>query len=293
MTGRATATQPDSVVPQEAQKKPPQVRKQAPSRKLQPGDLVCGECGEGNSVTRKFCSRCGTSLAEAVVVRTPWWRKLLPKRGAKVRKSGDRPKRKGRAGKSRAALIVSSTFRIARRVVAVVLLLAGIAYGMFAPFRGWVNEQAAEAKGTFERIFFPQYAPVSAAEAPAASVALPDHPPNNAVDSASNTYWGATVGGPEVNMVVKFDREVNLAKIIIHNGDGAAFKATHRAQKLHLVYSTGKTTDVNLQDRPDPQTIDLENGEGIDSVEIHVVSTFKSVTGTTLAISEIEFYEEL
>ncbi len=293
MTGRATATQPDSVVPQEAQKKPPQVRKQAPSRKLQPGDLVCGECGEGNSVTRKFCSRCGTSLAEAVVVRTPWWRKLLPKRGAKVRKSGDRPKRKGRAGKSRAALIVSSTFRIARRVVAVVLLLAGIAYGMFAPFRGWVNEQAAEAKGTFERIFFPQYAPVSAAEAPVASGALPDHPPNNAVDSASNTYWGATVGGPEVNMVVKFDREVNLAKIIIHNGDGAAFKATHRAQKLHLVYSTGKTTDVNLQDRPDPQTIDLENGEGIDSVEIHVVSTFKSVTGTTLAISEIEFYEEL
>jgi hypothetical protein len=293
VTGRATAAQPDSVVPQEAQKKPPQVRRQAPSKKLQPGDLVCGECGEGNSVTRKFCSRCGTSLAEAVVVKTPWWRKLLPKRGAKVRKSGDRPKRGGRAGKSRLQLIVGSTFKFLRRAVAIALVLGGIAYGMFAPFRGWVNEKGAEAKGTFERMFFPQYAPVSAAEAPAASVALPDHPANNAVDSLSNTYWGSTVGGPEVNMVVKFDRGVDLAKIIVHNGDGADFKATHRAQKLHLVYSTGKTTDVSLQDRPDPQTIDLEGGEGIDSVEIHVVSTFKSVTGTTLAISEIEFYEEL
>ena len=94
-------------------------------------------------------------------------------------------------------------------------------------------------------------------------------------------------------MVVKFDRTVDLAKIIVHNGDGAGFKETHRAQKLHLVFSTGKTTDIELQDRPDPQTLDLENGEGVDSVEIHVVSTFKSVTGIDLAISEIEFFEEL
>lgn len=293
VSGKATATQPDSVVPQEAQKKAPQVRRQPPTRKLQPGDLVCGDCGEGNNLTRKFCSRCGTSLAEAEQVKTPWWRKLLPKRGAKVRKAGDRPKRRGRGGKSRLGLFVGSTFKVLRRVIAIVLVLAGVAYGLFAPFRGFVNERSAEAKGTFERMFFPQYAPVSATEAPTASAALPDHPPNNMVDSAFNTYWGAPVGGPEVNVVVKFGREVHLAKIIIYNGDGGEFKATHRAQKLHLVFSTGRTTDVNLQDRPDPQTLEIEDGEGIDSVEIHVVSTFKSVTGTTLAISEVEFFEEL
>jgi hypothetical protein len=293
VTGRALASQPEALVPQQSQQKPPQVRRQAPTRKLQPGDLVCGDCGEGNSVTRKFCSRCGGSLAEAVKVKTPWWRKLLPRRGAKVRKSGDRPKRSGRAGKSKLGVIVGSTFKIARRVVAIALVLGGIAYGMFAPFRGWVNQRGVEAKGTVERIFFPTYAPVSAAEAPTASGSLPKHEPNKAVDGESDSFWAVPVGPAEPNMVVKFDREIDMAKIIIHNGDGGDFKATHRAQKVHLVYSTGKTTDVNVQDRPDPQTFEVENGDGATSVEIHIVSTFKSVTGNTLAISEIEFFEEL
>ena len=292
VTGKATA-QPDAVVPQEAQKKPPQVRKQPPSKKLQPGELVCGECGEGNAPTRKFCSRCGTSLATADVVKTPWWRKLLPKRGAKVRKAGERSKRRGRGGKSKLGLVVGATFRIARRVVAIALLLGGIAYGLFAPFRGWVNEQAAEAKGTFERIVFPQYAPVSAAETPTASVQTPEHPAKDVVDNATDSFWAAPLGGVEPNLVVKFDRTVDLTRMIVHNGDGTDFKATARAQKLHLVFSTGKTTDVNLQDLPDAQTLEIENGEGVSSVEIHVVSTFKSVTGNTLAISEIEFFEEV
>jgi hypothetical protein len=59
------------------------------------------------------------------------------------------------------------------------------------------------------------------------------------------------------------------------------------------VFSTGKTTDVNLQDLPDPQTLEIENGEGVTSVEIHVVSTFRAVKGNTLAISEFEFFEEV
>jgi hypothetical protein len=290
VTGRAT--QPAAVIPQEAQRKP-QVRRQPPSRKLQPGDLVCGDCGEGNSVTRKFCSRCGTSLAEAEVVKTPWWRKLLPRSGAKVRKSGERTKRRGRAGKSKLGVFVSTTFRTIRRAVALALVVGGVAYGLFAPFRGWVNQRAAETKGTVERMFFPQYAPVSAAEAPTASAALPDHPANMALDGKSNTFWAAPVGGVEANMVVRFDRTVDLVKIIVHNGDGAGFKESYRAEKLHLVFSNGKTTDVNLQDMPDPQTLEIENGEGVDSVEIHVVSTFKSVSGTNLAVSEIEFFEKL
>ncbi len=292
VTGKATA-QPEAVVPQEAQKKPPQVRKQPPSKKLQPGELVCGECGEGNAPTRKFCSRCGTSLAEAQVVKTPWWRKLLPRRGAKVRKAGERSKRRGRGGKSKLGVAVSATFKVVRRVVAIALILGGIAYGLFAPFRGWVNERAAEAKGTFERIVFPQYVPVSAAEAPTASAALPKHPANLAVDGASDSFWAAPVGPKEPNMVVKFDRTVDLARLIVHNGDGGDFKGTFRAQKLHLVFSTGKTTDVDLQDLPDPQTLEIENGEGVNSVEIHVVGTFKAVKGNTLAISEIEFFEEV
>lgn len=291
--GTATSAQPEAVVPQEAQKKPPQVRRQPPTRKLQPGELVCGECGEGNNASRKFCARCGTSLANAVVVKTPWWRKLLPRRGPKVRKAGDRPRRSGRAGKSRLGLTVRATFRVLRRVVAIALVLGGVAYGLFAPFRGWVNERAAEAKGAFERTFFPTYAPVSAAETPVASLGLADHPPNDLVDGNWDTYWAAPIGVAEPNVTVKFDRKVHLAYIIVHNGDSADFKNTYRAAKLHLVYSSGKTTDVDLADRPEPQTIELEDGEDTTGLEIHVVATFKSTTTSVLAISEIEFHEEL
>ncbi len=37
----------------------PKVAKQAPSRKINPGDLVCGVCGEGNDPERNYCRRCG------------------------------------------------------------------------------------------------------------------------------------------------------------------------------------------------------------------------------------------
>jgi hypothetical protein len=227
------------------------------------------------------------------VVKTPWWRKLLPRRGAKVRKSGDRPKRRARGGKTKLGAAFGASFKVVRRAVALALVLGGVAYGLFAPFRGWVNEQAVEAKAALERTFLPQYAPVTPAEAPVASVALPDHPVDLAVDNKFDTYWGAPLGGPEVIMVVKFDRTVELSHIIVHNGDGAGFKETYRARKLHLVFSTGKTTDVDLQDRPDPQTLEVENGEGVSYVEIHVLSTFTSVSSPNLAISEIEFREKL
>jgi hypothetical protein len=294
VVGKAGAAQTDEILPQEARAKAPTVRRQPPSRKLEPGDLVCGDCGEGNAQTRKFCSRCGSSLAAAEVVKTPWWRRLIPKRrGAKVRKSGERPTRRGRGGKSKVGLAVAATFRTVRRVVSVVLVLAGVLYGVYAPFRGWVNDKAVAAKTTVEGMFFPTYEPVRAAEAPVSPVQLPRFPGAMALDGLTNTFWAAPVGGPrEPVLEVRFGRTVNLARLIVHNGQQENFKDRHRAQKLHLVFSTGKTTDVVLQDRPDPQTLEVENGEGATSVEIHVMSTFKAVAGKEVSITEIELFEE-
>jgi hypothetical protein len=39
------------------------------SRPSQPGDLICGACGESISPERKFCRRCGSPLASADVVK--------------------------------------------------------------------------------------------------------------------------------------------------------------------------------------------------------------------------------
>ena len=64
--------------PQQPAAPAPKARRRpvAPPEPLDPGDLICGNCGMGNRPTRKFCRRCGTDLAEAEVARVPWWRRL-------------------------------------------------------------------------------------------------------------------------------------------------------------------------------------------------------------------------
>ncbi|SDH80695.1 hypothetical protein SAMN05192558_105141 [Actinokineospora alba] len=281
--------QPDAVLPQEIKKAPPP-KKRPPTRKLKPGDLICGDCGEGNAETRKFCSRCGTSLAEAEVVKRPWWKRLIPRTGAKVRKSGDRPKG-SRRGKSKVGEAFLATFRAVRRVAAVLLLVAGIVYGVSGQFRGWVNERAFALKHQAEKIIFQQYVPVSPVEVTANSQ-LPDYPGFAATDGLKNTYWAAPGTGPEPTLVLRFDREVSVSRALVRNGSAEGFQSRHRAERLHFVFNTGRTADVTLKDHPDPQEIDIANGDGATSVEIHVVSLFRSVKGTDLAVSEIELFQK-
>jgi hypothetical protein len=80
MPVRPSGSDPDVVAPQERGRARRTMPKSAPSRELQPGDLVCGSCGEANLPTRRFCSRCGNELEGAEVVKAPWWRRILPKR---------------------------------------------------------------------------------------------------------------------------------------------------------------------------------------------------------------------
>ncbi|MGH3862287.1 NADase-type glycan-binding domain-containing protein [Actinokineospora sp.] len=281
--------QPDAVLPQEIKKAPPP-KKRPPTRKLKPGDLICGDCGEGNAETRKFCSRCGASLAEAEIVKRPWWKHLIPRTGAKVRKSGDRPKG-SRRGKSKFGEAFAATFRAVRRVVAVLLLVAGIVYGVSGQFRGWVNERAFALKHQAEKIIFQQYVPVSPVEVSATSQ-LPDHPGPAATDGFSNTFWAAPGVGPEPTLILRFDREVSISRALIRNGSAEGFQGLHRAERLHFVFNTGRTADVTLKDNPDPQQVDIASGDGATSVEIHVVSLFRSVKGTDLAVSEIELFQK-
>lgn len=295
VTGTAVAKpdQPQELAPAEPRKKVATVRRQPPTRRLQPGDLICGDCGEGNPATRKFCSRCGASLLEAEQVQTPWWRKLLPRRGAKVRKSGDRP-RSGRGGKSRTGRAVSGTFKLIRRIITVALLVGGLLYGTVSPFRGWVNKQYLSVQDNVLTLINKKYEAVNAVKSDFKCPAEvpPDHGCDKATDGFSNTYWLAPVNGPQPVLVLKFGRKVDMSRAIIRNGANDDFQSYHRARKLHLVFDTGKTADINMLDNPDPDQYDIANGQGASSVEIHVVDLFQSVKGDKLAITEIELFEK-
>jgi hypothetical protein len=296
VTGTAVAkAQPDAIAPQEARKKVASVRRQPPTRRLQPGDLICGDCGEGNPETRKFCSRCGGSLLEAETVKTPWWRKLLPRRGAKVRKSGERSKHGGRRGKSLAGVLASNTFKMVRRIVTIVLQIGGLLYGVLPPFRGWVNQQYVTVKNNAEGLIFPQYPAIHPIRDnfTCPTQVLPNNGCDKAIDGFSNTFWAAPVPGPEAVLVLKFDHKAHLSKVIVHNGNKDDFQGFHRPKKLHLVFNNGKTADVNLKDNPDQNTYDFPNGEDASSVEVHVIEIFQSVKAPTpMAMAELEFFEK-
>lgn len=250
-------------------------------RAAQPGDLICGQCGEANPPSRKFCARCGAALVEAEVVAEKWWRRLLPKR--KPLEAGTRPKRH-RPGAARRGVgkALRWTFLIA-------LLGAIGAYGLVPSFRSLVNTQATSLATDVKGIFVTELTPVRPTGI-TANVESPGHPPLMAADNAKNTFWLAPVEPAEPSLVLDFGREVDLREAIIRVGNPDDLQAAHRPKKLHLVYSTGKTFDLDIADTPDEQRVKIGNSAGATDVEVHVVELHRSLRGNEVALAEIEFF---
>ncbi|MEV4146877.1 zinc ribbon domain-containing protein [Amycolatopsis sp. NPDC049691] len=256
---------------------------------LTPGDLICGRCGKGNAPTRNFCSRCGASLAESEVVKTSWWRRLFGRK-PKEHKAGERPgkdgvrRRTGRAGAAR-----RTVGKVIRRAVAVALIFSALIYALYQPFRGAINTAAAGLWSQVTGIFETKLNPVHPVKV-TATAQTNGHAAPLVTDNAKNTFWAAP-GDREQVLVFTFDHPADLRKAFVYSGDAANFPAEHRPQKLHLVFSTGKTYDMVLADTPDSQELPIENSEGATSVELHVTGLYRSLAGTDVAISEIELFE--
>ncbi|HEV2783970.1 MAG TPA: zinc-ribbon domain-containing protein [Actinophytocola sp.] len=250
-----------------------------------PGDLICGECGAGNAPARKFCRHCGHSLAEAQTVERRWWQVLLPRRGTRKRHVGDRPRaRGGRPWRAWA--------RWVRRVVLTVLVLLAVLYAAVPDVRSEVNHRVLGARDWVKGVFVTKYDPIRPTSV-TATAEVPDHGPNLAADNAKNTFWAAPATGGEVALVLTFHRPVDIRRAIVRIGNAADFQSAHRPAKLHLVYSTGQAFDVTLADTPEEQTVDIANSAGATTVEIHIVDLHRSLQGDTVAISEIELFEQV
>jgi hypothetical protein len=280
------ATQPQAVIPQASNIRPPTVKPSPPTKRLKPGDLVCGDCGEGNAPMRKFCSRCGGSLETAEVVKTPWWRKLLPKRKRKVLAAGERPGKAGVPDRKR-KFALGPWVRRLRLVVSVTLLLGGIAYAMVPQFRSAVLERVEPTKQKLMGMVFAQYEPVNSPN-PKGSPQVSGHPVTAAVDGFKNTYWLAPPGKRDPVLVLTFREPVTLNRMIMHSGLPQDHKSENRPKTLHLVYSNGKAIDVHVKDDPAEQQMKLTDGKNVTSVQIHVTEVYNSIKGRNTAIAEIE-----
>ncbi len=291
-TGVKPTDQPEELIPQVAKKRPPKVEKTKPSKRLRPGDLVCGECGEGNSPTRKFCSRCGSSLETAVKVKTPWWRRIIPKRKPKTLEAGARPGQAGVKGKRKAPKF-KTIFRNVRRVGALILMLCGILYAIYTPFREGVNRRYTSAKNRVVSVLKPQFTAVTPVRVDVSSQdpSAPDNDKSKIFDLANNTFWQADPNDPRPTVIVEFDHSTDLKKMIITSGDSAEFAKKARPRVIHILYSNDESQDITIEDKSEPQTITLKHSDNITALQMQVTEEIPVIGNpdAPMAITEIEF----
>ena len=295
---QSAPVQPQAVQPQApARKKPPKVQPGKPTRTPQKGDLICGECGEANSPGRKFCSRCGTSLAAAVVVKIHWWKRIL-RRKPKSAMAGERPWDAKAGGKKKPKRKGIARFIApVRRVGGIVLLVLGLVYGIYSPFRNWVNDRYTDGKDNVMSIIHPQFDQVTVGPGTTSNelaILDPTHTSTMAVDGFKNTYWltapPTEAFRPELD--VQLTEQVDLAKVIVRTGASDDFQGHHRPKSLLFIFDTGASYEVQLKNTPDAQTVTIKNGKDVQHFKIAVTSIYESLNGTDLGLTEIEFFKK-
>jgi hypothetical protein len=295
-----TAKAPTAQVPQAAKPRP-KVKKQAPSRKINPGDLICGRCGEGNPGTRKFCRRCGESLIEAVVAKRPWYRRLIPQRKKKQLEAGDRPDRSsGRAAGTKARIFrgkVLGKLADARRILAL-LAIVGIGVGFAIPSaRSAIMDGGSGALGKVRRIVSPTYSniPIDPLRVSASSETV-DGEAVNVADSNTLTFWRADSADPDASVTVVFVDTTDVAHVLVHPGQqedgGKVVRPDPRPREMlfRVTDEAGTITEVvaSIADEDGFQTVDL----GVDaavSVETVVVNCYPDPVLTVCPVTELEF----
>ena len=268
----------------------------APSRVAEPGDLICGQCGEVNGSDRRFCRRCGASLVEAVVVKTPWWRKL--RRRKRVLKAGDRPRKLHRSPGRRVGGLLKKV------VVGVVVATLGLAaVPRIGPVKNPVNTWAVKQKRSLQRLLKPKIVIVRPTAATASSED-PAHPAGLAIDGKRNTFWAAAAGTPNQGVgqfvVTTFDKPVLLSHIgftIGPLGKPEDFLTQPRPAKVHVVLSNAAgasvgTKDVTLSDKAEFQRF-VVVANNVSRVQIQVNEVNLSPQGgQQVSIAELEFFKK-
>ena len=256
-----------------------------------PGDLVCGSCGIGNDPARKFCRRCGTSLAEAAVhvEKVPWWRRFIPKREKKVLAAGERPKSMAPGG---AVGGVRHSYRRVVSVVFQVLLIAAlvgvvVGYAVVPPWQGAVNDLI----GSLGRILQPKLVEIHPS-GEATGPAINGHRVQAAFDLNTETFYAEDlVPGAQPTLSVPFKPGTSFDKVLVRSGAGKEYRdyARPRILRLEIIAAdkSATTKDLVLEDTGELQVFDV-TGRDVTLVRLAVVEVHPAAK-KAVAITEIEF----
>ena len=286
---------PSAVKPGAVKSRPAAKPKAPEQRVINPGDLICGQCGDGNDPIRKFCRRCGASLQQAVAFVPPWYKRLILRlRKRKVRAAGERPRMRRRAFGGAGGGWISSIFTkilLLAIIVFVVLTFVG-------PFSKPIKHRFSSWYHSVKNAIHTTYDPVHPVGATATSAAA-GHPATNAIDNASNTSWeaGGTRSGLGETLTITLQSPSNLDKIGFLNGDNDTSGAYLTEPRLETVLITFKsaagtsTKSITLGDTPNFQSYSV-SAKQVTSLTLTIESVYASAQGQNAALTEVELFHK-
>ncbi len=296
MTPTAAAQRPVAQAPSNVKAPPrPDPKAKPQERVVNVGDLICDQCGEGNDPARKFCRKCGNSLAKSVpVAKLPWWKTLFGG-GKKSKVSKDAKGRNTRAAANEAKYKTQRLMAKVRFVFIGIAMLSLIGINVKMPnLRKEVVGKVKDGFASLQGSVNPKFKTVNAV-AVTASSAVPTHEANFANDLVVNSFWAEAAEGDGVGQTISFTFEApsDLTKVLITAGSTDTpenYLTQPRPKELHLVFDTGGSADITLEDEfRKSQGFTLKGATGVTKVDVVISSVYKGRTGLDTGLAEIEF----
>ena len=271
----------------------PGPRTMEPPTRRNPGDLICGQCGEGNDPARHFCRRCGNSLDEAIAVRLPWYRRFFSRLfGVRTREAGWRPRRVGPPN------VMGGVMRVVRLAIVAMLAVGILGFLLIPPFHNWVVNKVTAGVTSVRKVVHPNYDTVYPVAAAATSQTA-GHAASLTIDRTSNSYWAAISTDKTPQLVFTFSEPQDLSEILFRSGAPGAqpsdFLNQPRPKAVHIIFTDAQgklitATDITLTDQEGSQFYPIEAKQTTTArIQIQSVYPATGAARSAVAIAEVEF----
>jgi len=271
----------------------PGPRTMEPPTRRNPGDLICGQCGEGNDPGRHFCRRCGNSLDEAIAVRLPWYRRFFNRLFVvRTREAGWRPRRVGPPN------VMGGVMRVVRLAIVAMLAVGILGFLLIPPFHNWVVNKVTAGVTSVRKVVHPNYDTVYPVAAAATSQTA-GHAASLTIDRTSNSYWAAISTDKTPQLVFTFSEPQDLSEILFRSGAPGAqpsdFLNQPRPKAVHIIFTDAQgklitATDITLTDQEGSQFYPIEAKQTTTArIQIQSVYPATGAARSAVAIAEVEF----
>ena len=271
----------------------PGPRTMEPPTRRNPGDLICGQCGEGNDPTRHFCRRCGNSLDEAIAVRLPWYRRFFNRLfGVRTREAGWRPRRVGPPN------VMGGVMRVVRLAIVAMLAVGILGFLLIPRFHHLVVNKVTAGVTSVRKVVHPNYDTVYPVAAAATSQTA-GHAASLTIDRTSNSYWAAIPTDKTPQLVFTFSEPQDLSEILFRSGAPGAqpsdFLNQPRPKAVHIIFTDAQgklitATDITLTDQEGSQFYPIEAKQTTTArIQIQSVYPATGAARSAVAMAEVEF----